>query len=150
MHSPRRLASDAQKYAPKFEYVNTPLQYQHSASLSSMVQSAATRASLVMDLSPTARGRGVTITSVCVPTTNRWENLCAQAAGNFHGYAAHHGYGFLLFGRNLASPRPLPWAKLPALHFTLHIRSAAYAFWVDADSVFMQWQVSTELISLQP
>ena len=117
-----------------------PLQHRN-ATLNWLVQAAAAAGSLTVDLPPRTHEASLTIASVCVPTSSRWEKLCTEVAGNYHGYASRHGYGLLLFGRNLAFPRALPWAKLPALKFALQGRDSRFAFWMDADSLFAQWQV---------
>ena len=92
---------------------------------------------------PAASG-DVTIVTVCrVPLhqtardLKAWRTICAVLMGNVEAYARVHGYGVVAFDQNNAAPRPIYWAKVPALLAVQTLVRTEFLWWQDADSLFI-------------
>ena len=110
------------------------------------------------------RAAQIAIVSVCVPNprmyalgingvgselANTWLRLCPLARQNFRKYASLHGYQ-LHFSSAVGgvSDRPGCWAKVVAMQRVLRRPEIEFAFWMDADSLFMSF--GTPLTMLLP
>ena len=90
-----------------------------------------------------ASASSVVIVSVCLPPAGDSEvlmqGLCSLAKSNFETYTQIHGYKLsfveeLLEGTAGRSPQ---WIKILALRAAVRDPANSYAFWMDADSLFM-------------
>ena len=85
---------------------------------------------------------GVAIVSACVARDPDWSLLCSTASTNHAAYAARHRYGLLLASCALPHGRSDHWSKLPLLLGVLASTGVANAFWMDADSLFLDLTAS--------
>ena len=80
----------------------------------------------------------VTITTLCVPGNLDWETICSIARVSMGAYAGIYHYGLRFFSRAPGrSLRPVSWMRLPVLISVLLSPGVNFAYWCDADSVFV-------------
>ena len=91
---------------------------------------------------PATPEHGIAIVSACVARGPDWDLLCSTASENHAAYAARHGYGLLLSSCAMPHGRSDHWSKLPLLLAVLASPGVAHAFWMDADSLFMDMAAS--------
>jgi hypothetical protein len=86
---------------------------------------------------PPATSHGIAIVSACVARGPDWSLLCSTASTNHAAYAARHRYGLLYASCALPHGRSDHWSKLPLLLTVLASPGVGHAFWMDADSLFL-------------
>ena len=92
---------------------------------------------------PSPSKHGIAIVSACVANQDPdWSLLCETASANHRSYAKRHGYGLLLASCALPHGRSDHWSKLPLLLAVLATPVVAHAFWMDADSLFLDMEVN--------
>lgn len=91
---------------------------------------------------PATPEHGIAIVSACVARGPDWGLLCSTASANHAAYASRHGYGLLLSSCAMPHGRSDHWSKLPLLLAVLASPLVAHAFWMDADSLFMDMAAS--------
>ena len=85
----------------------------------------------------TWRPAHLTVVSACVGAAPEWRALCGVARENHAAYAAAQNYGLLFDGCAPLHARSPHWSKIPLLLATLADPAVEFAFWMDADSVFV-------------
>ena len=85
----------------------------------------------------TWRPAHLTVVSACVGATPEWRALCGVARENHAAYATAQNYGLLFDGCAPLHARSPHWSKIPLLLTTLADPAVEFAFWMDADSVFV-------------
>ena len=91
---------------------------------------------------PASSEHGTAIVSACVARGPDWGLLCSTASTNHAVYAARHRYGLLLASCALPHGRSDHWSKLPLLSAVLASPGVGHAFWMDADSLFLDMAAS--------
>mmetsp|Transcript_75059 Transcript_75059/g.125085 ORF Transcript_75059/g.125085 Transcript_75059/m.125085 type:complete len:344 (+) Transcript_75059:45-1076(+) len=92
----------------------------------------------------TGTSKDITITSFCTvlpgPRQLMWKEVCNLGYNNHLRYATRHGYAYRFFAcgyfSSLTERHPV-WWKLPFLLNVIRNPAVRFAFWVDADSLFM-------------
>ncbi|CAJ1368302.1 unnamed protein product, partial [Effrenium voratum] len=105
----------------------------------------------------------IAVVSVCFPdrtpyaqnrnredTTESWAQICKAAKENFQAYCSRHGYRLFFMDHKPAKAegRPATYAKVLAIQHALRAPDVEAAFYMDADSLFMNFE--KDLDSLLP
>eukprot|EP00440_Ansanella_granifera_P005816 gb/GFBE01006308.1/.p1 GENE.gb/GFBE01006308.1/~~gb/GFBE01006308.1/.p1 ORF type:complete len:579 (+),score=130.95 gb/GFBE01006308.1/:1-1737(+) len=75
-----------------------------------------------------------------------WQEICAAARRNFQRYCDYHGYQLFFHEETLAGDRPNTWHKVTAIKDALTQDGVEHVFWMDADSLFMNFDRPLELL----
>jgi len=92
-------------------------------------------------------GRGMWISSVCIPATESYTRLCAISTPNHARYALAHGYTYALVSEPPTLTSTIDgfsdsvFLKVALCYAVLSREDAHLVFWMDADSVFMNFDV---------
>uniref|UniRef100_A0A7S0JI40 Nucleotide-diphospho-sugar transferase domain-containing protein n=1 Tax=Calcidiscus leptoporus TaxID=127549 RepID=A0A7S0JI40_9EUKA len=87
--------------------------------------------------------RNLTMVTTCTADSLHYEQLCAYVRHNFAAYARKHSYGLRFFDTQLlhTARGGSGWSKLAALLSVLSHPQVDYAFWVDSDSIFLNFEL---------
>jgi hypothetical protein len=94
----------------------------------------------------------VAVVTLCYPPDatgdQLWTKICSTARANFQKYVASHGYRLFFHDQPPAHTegRPPVWHKIPALQEALSTDGVKYAFWMDADSIFVNLAQGLDIV----